>query len=234
MIRYYSFKYDLFEIQGSFTDKPAYSETYELMHYETINFIPHQYTFLIFSAIVLACGIFFVAVIKCTVKNFKIPCCRKIGVNMPNSNFFGRIIARIFYVCSLELFISCYIGFKSVDSVESELDRNTADGISVITAVTLLGLYFPGIARMCWVVLANFNDLADSDVRDQYEHYYVDLDILRRGQVLYHVVFILRRLLFCVILFWAEGHPNLQCSLHIGLTMLVILYVANFKPFHLR
>ena len=103
--------------------------------------------------------------------------------------------------------------------------------MSVIVAVTLLACYFPIIARMCWVVLSNFNDLADDEMSENYEHYFVDLDILRRGQVLYHVVFVLRRLLFCVILFWAEGYPNTQLALHIALTLLMILYVAHFRPF---
>jgi len=130
---------------------------------------------------IIAAGIIFVVVIKCTVKNFMVPFCRRIGIYMPNANFFGRIIIRIFLICSLELFISCYIGFKSVDSVQKELNRNSADGFSVILAVVMLATYFPAILRMCWVVLANFNDLADPVVRDKYEHYYVDLDILRRG-----------------------------------------------------
>lgn len=100
---------------------------------------------------------------------------------MPNANFFGKILLRVFLQTSLELFVSCYIGFKSVQSLDEEFERSTADGVSVILAVALLGCYFPVIARMCWVVLANFNDLADDETNEKYGHYYVDLDILRRG-----------------------------------------------------
>ena len=151
------------------------------MGYETINFIPHQYTFLVFLSFTALASILFAVLIKCTVRNYTKPICRKIGVRLPNANFFGRILLRVFLLTSLELFVSCYVGFKSVQSLDEELDRSTADGVSVILAVGLLACYFPVIARMSWVVLGNFNDLADDDIIEKYGYFFVDLDILRRG-----------------------------------------------------
>ena len=205
VMRYYSFKYEFFAIGGAFTHKPAHSAIYSHLGYTTTNFIPQQYTFLVFLAMALGLALILAVVIRATIANFRRPGCRRLGTRLPDAAFFGRILLRLFLQSCLEVFITCYVGFRSIQSVDAELERSTADGLSVILAIVMLCLYFPVIARMVWVPLVHFNELADPETVEKYGHYYVDLDIMRRGQVLYHAVFVLRRMLFCLVLFELEG-----------------------------
>ncbi len=53
--------------------------------------------------------------------------------------------------------------------------------------------------HMSYYVILRFDHLANEAVRQDYGHYYVDLKIGSRAQAIYHVIFLLRRVVFVLI-----------------------------------
>ena len=76
-------------------------------------------------------------------------------------------------------------------------------------AITLLLISVPILLHMCYVVIYNFQYLDDLDMKSSYGHYYVDLNTSHMSQTVYHMVFILRRMFFVLIILYLRDYPDL-------------------------
>ena len=79
-----------------------------------------------------------------------------------------------------------------------------------------------------------FKTLDDDETREEYGYIYEDLATKSKLQASFHVVYILRRALFVVILFYLEKHSSLQLCFHMILTMFYIMYFAHIEPYEVR
>ena len=143
-----------------------------------------------------------------SVRCYKRTCCRVIGIILPSKNLFKRIFNRVFIIAVLELFISAFISLAPMDSFKEEFQSNRPDGWSAILALVVICVTGVILLHMSYIIITYFSHLDDHDIKSSYGHYYVDLKTTHVSQALYHVIFICRRLIFIMILFFMKDHPE--------------------------
>ena len=234
MIRFYSvtIKLPLLQVLVSkFTEKQAFSRTYFEMGYFSSNFIPLQFTAVCAIVIVLFFSILFNTCSRISLRNYKRVCCRWMGIILPSRNFFKRIFFRIYLLLFLQIFLSAQICLFPITSVKDEFERSKYDGASIVMAITLLSISVPILLHMCYVVIFNFQYLDDLDMKSSYGHYYVDLNTSHMSQTVYHMIFILRRMFFVLIILYLRDYPDLQLICHLCTLGTMLLYLNKVKPF---
>jgi hypothetical protein len=123
MIQFYTFRYQVF---GSnfvgLSDKLPHNRNWEEMSMKSTNFFTLESMLTLLLCIFAFLTAFFGVFRYLSVRNYMNPSWRNIGVRLPTSRLFSRMFIRIFIVCSLELFISCYVAVVHITSLENEFD----------------------------------------------------------------------------------------------------------------
>jgi hypothetical protein len=127
----------------------------------------------------------------------------------------------------LELFVSTYISLTPIDSFEQEYDQNVFDGLSATFAMILMCVIMPILLHQSFIIFYYYQYLDDKDTKLQYGHYYVDLKT-RDGIItaLYHVIFILRRIVFVIAMMYFRKHPEYQLLVHIISSFAIVVYLV--------
>ena len=81
----------------------------------------------------------------------------------------------------VQIFLSALIALYPIESVKSEIERSTFDGVSIIFAIIVLGINIPILLHMSYVVIFNHRYLEDKEMIASYGHYYVDLNTFHIG-----------------------------------------------------
>lgn len=76
-------------------------------------------------------------------------------------------------------------------------------------------------------IWSNFSTLEDEDTIKEHGYIYEDLGTKSKLQASFHVVYIIRRAIYAIILVYFEMHSSLQLCGHMLLTMGYIIYFAH-------
>ena len=97
------------------------------------------------------------------------------------------------------MFLSAYVCTLYFGGSSPLTEGSIPDRISYGLAIAVLIIAAAVMLHMCYYIILRFDHLANKAVREDYGHYYVDLRTGSRAHALYHVIFLLRRVIFVLI-----------------------------------
>ena len=212
-----------------FTEKDSPIEHFEVLGYEGANFIP-----ITGSAIINIVLFVLIHVARETAryacrKLYKCECARRLGIKLESASLHSAILN--FYLQSyLELTI-CVLVCWGQQVAEDFTSGNASDFLSalflVISASVLGVLPVYIVAKL----VQNKDQLAELETRERYGYMYESLGTRYILQALFHVIFVLRRTLFVLILVGLEQHAGLQICLQMMLTGAYTICLIQIRPF---
>ena len=211
------------------TEKDSPIEHFEVLGYEGANFIP-----ITGSAIVNIALLVLIhagrETARCACRRlYKYECARRLGVKLESVSLHSAVLN--FYLQSYLEMAICVLVCWGQQITEDFTSGNASDFLSalflVISALVLGVLPIYIVAKL----VQNKDHLHEPETRERYGYLYESLGTQSVLQAIFHVIFVMRRALFVLILVSLEQHAGSQICLQMVLTGAYTVCLIQIRPF---
>lgn len=166
--------------------------------------------------------------IKLAKKYWEIKIFRIIGVWLGKINILISVTS-LYMSCFLELTFSALIsiiGQNNFGFNKSNTSNNVSASFMLISLFIMISLIFSNLYSAI-----NYRDKMDiPEIKDKYKFIYQGLKTNRIMTAIYPIIFMIRRVIFVLIIILMYEYSGLQILLNLLLTMAMIFYIIKFMP----